>query len=292
MLFAGFAFAALTAYVPSGLPANLEATRSIVHATHDRIELQLDVIRSRDFQSTKPAPAVIFLHGGAWRDGRRDAPNPVQFELARRGFICVQASYRFSQEALFPAQLHDARSAVRWTLANADAWGIDRNRIGIWGMSAGGHLALLTAYAPAAFPEPGLEPVRVQAVAAVMPTTDLLSIYRFRMNQKNVRADLVGPASPEAQLLGGNPEERVELARQASPVNWVSNDDPPTWLVHGVRDDTVPYQQSRTLASLLDRAKVRNNLVLLAGLGHEAKWEAFEDGVVSFFRRELGNPIR
>lgn len=274
------------------MPSALEATRAITFATRDRIELKVDVIRSRNADATKSVPAILFLHGGAWRDGRRDAPNPVQYELAQRGYVCFQADYRLSQEGVFPAQLHDVRAAINWIKDNAVAWGVDPNRIGVWGMSAGAHLALLAAYAQDAMTEPETRPVRVQAVAAVMPTTDILGIYRFRLNQKNVRSDLVGPASPESQLLGGNPEQLQDLARAASPISYVNPNNPPTWLVHGIHDETVPVQQSQTLATMLGKAKVRRQLVLLAGLGHEAKWDLFQDGVVTFFQRELGSPTR
>ncbi len=273
-------------------PSALEATRAITYCVRDRIELKLDVIKARTSNPSAPAPAILFLHGGAWRDGRRDGPNPVQYELAQRGFVCIQADYRLSQEGRFPAQLYDVRAALSWIQLNAEAWGIDPQRIGVWGMSAGGHLALLSAYANESMFEPDTRPVRVQAVAAIMPTTDILGIYRYRLNQKNVRSDLVGAASPETQLLGGNPEELKELARAASPAAHVTPDDPPTWLVHGVRDETVPAQQSQSLATILSKAQVRRQLVLLAGLGHEAKWDLFQDGVVTFFQRELGTPIR
>lgn len=278
--------------VPRVMPASLEITRGITFASRGRIELQLDVIRSKRVDFRRPAPAILFFHGGAWRDGRRDAPNPIAWELAQRGYVCIQADYRLSQEEVFPAQLHDARAAVRWVKENADAWGVDGSKIGVWGMSAGGHLALLTAYAPEILLEANTQPIRVQAVAAIMPTTDVLSIYRFRLTQRNVRADLIGAASPEAQLLGGNPETLAAQARLASPIHHVSPDDPPTWLVHGIKDETVPYQQSQSLLSVLTRQKVRSQLILLSGLGHEARWDAFQDGVVTFFERELGPVAR
>lgn len=289
-MFAGAILAVVCGGSGGSLPGSLEATRAITFATRDRVELKMDVVKSRRSLGVQSAPAILFLHGGAWRDGRRDLPNPIQYELAQRGYVCFQSDYRLSQESPFPAQLHDVRAAINWIKENADAWGVDPNRIGVWGMSAGAHLALLAAYSKDALPEKDAKPVRIQAVAAVMPTTDILDIYRFRLGQKNVRSDLVGSASPEAQLLGGDPFQLQELAKAASPVSYVSHDSPPTWLVHGVKDDTVPAQQSQTLAILLGKAQVRRQLVLLAGLKHEAKWDLFQDGVVTFFQRELGSP--
>ncbi|MBL8059489.1 MAG: alpha/beta hydrolase [Chthonomonas sp.] len=291
-LIAGAVLAVVFSGSSNSLPSSLEATRAITFATRDRIELKMDVIKSRRSLGGQAAPAILFLHGGAWRDGRRDLPNPIQYELAQRGYVCFQADYRLSQEAPFPAQLHDVRAALNWIKDNAEAWGVDPNRLGVWGMSAGAHLALLTAYSKDALPEKDAKPVRVQAVAAVMPTTDVLEMYRFRLLQRNVRSDLVGQASPEAQLLGGDPEQLKDLAKAASPTSYISSDLPPTWLVHGVKDQTVPAQQSQTLASMLGKAQVRRQLVLLAGLKHEAKWDLFQDGVVTFFQRELGTPSR
>lgn len=272
---------------PLVMPENLQVASGLVFSNQGRIELKIDVVRRPNF-SNKPQPAVLFLHGGAWRDGRRDMPNPVQWELALRGYVCFTCDYRLSQEAIFPAQLLDVRDALKWIATHSSEYGVDSTRIGIWGMSAGGHLASLAAYAPDAFLREGESPVKVRAIAAIFPTTDLVQITKSRLNQKNVRSDLIGAASPEAQLLGANPMQRPDLAAAASPVTYITPDDPPTWIIHGLKDETVPVEQSRIMAASLAKAKVRHQLQVVPNLAHEAKYDLFEDSIVRFFDRELG----
>jgi acetyl esterase/lipase len=274
---------------PLVMPESIAVTKGIIYQTRGITELKIDAYLSTKI-SPKKRPAILFLHGGAWRDGRRDMPNPVTWQFAELGYAAFQCDYRLSQEAVFPAQLHDVRSALRWIKANADRWNIDPEKIGVWGMSAGGHLALLTAYSSGENEEPNVEPIRVNAVGAIFPTTDILQVYRYRLAQKDVRSDLVGIASPEYQLLGGDPERMRDMAKFASPTFYVSSDDPPTWLVHGYNDDVVPIEQSRNLLTLLTQNKVRSQLVILSSLRHEAKYDAFQSGIVSFFQRELGPP--
>lgn len=272
---------------PLVMPDSITVTKGMIYQTRGVTELKIDAYVSKKAASRK-RPAILFLHGGAWRDGRRDMPNPVTWQFAEQGYAAFQCDYRLSQEAVFPAQLYDVRAALRWIKSNADSWNIDPDKIGIWGMSAGGHLALLTAYSSGEYEEKNVDPVRVNAVGAIFPTTDILQVYRYRLAQKDVRSDLVGIASPEYQLLGGDPEKLRDMAKIASPTFFVSKDDPPTWLVHGYNDDVVPIEQSRNLLSLLTQYKVRSQLVVLSSLRHEAKYDAFQSGIVAFFQRELG----
>ena len=127
---------------------------------------------------TQPVPAVLFLHGGAWKGGYRQIYHYYCTKFAEHGFVAATASYRFTGEAPFPAAVEDVKCAVRWLRANAEKRGIDPNKIGVAGGSAGGHLAMMIGYSSDV---PELEgkgghaetSSRVQAVVDLYGPTDL-----------------------------------------------------------------------------------------------------------------------
>lgn len=226
--------------------------------------LLLDIVRPRDRPAT-PAPAVVYIHGGGWMGGGK-GPGRNRF-LAERGFFTVSINYRLSQEATFPAQLEDAKAAIRWLRAVADRHGLDPERIGVWGHSAGGHLAALlgvTGDRPAlegASGSPG-HSSRVRAVGVLSGPTDFL--------QMGGRHE--APDSPESRLVGGPIRERLDVVRQANPISYVPSDGappPPFLIVHGERDETVPLGQGQLLHEALSRAGAEATFVPLAGVGHD-----------------------
>lgn len=194
-------------------------------------------------------PAVLYLHGGGWAEGERSAGLypwlcPL---LAAHGFVAASVGYRLSRFAPFPAQLYDVKAAVRFLRARSGTYGIDPDRIGVWGDSSGGHVAALlgtTGGRPdlggdCGSPGPS---TRVQAVLARCAPTDF-STYRV--------ADDDWRAPVFARLFGGPLPEREELAVLASPVAHVGPGMPPFRLVHGTHDETVPYEQATRLAAAL-----------------------------------------
>ena len=196
-----------------------------------------------------PAPLVVFLHGGGWRLGSRHAAGPqyagsAPFEhLAQAGIGVASIDYRLSGEAVWPAQLHDAKAAVRWLRSRADELGVDPDRIAAWGESAGGHLAaLLGLTGPELDGDVGVTgvPSTVCAVVGWYPPTELATV-----------ADPADPDSREAQLLGTPPAADPRLAAQASPVTYAGPAAPPFLLLHGDADRLVPHDQSARLAQLL-----------------------------------------
>jgi acetyl esterase/lipase len=205
-----------------------------------------------------PAPVVVFLHGGGWRVGSRHSAgpayrgaDPTPFEqLAQAGIAVASADYRLSGEALWPAQLHDAKAAVRWLRHRADELGIDPDRIASWGESAGGHLAELLGLTP---DDPALEgevgvtgpSSRVTAVAAWYAPSDVAAVAT------DLGTDPADASTREALLLGAAPSTVPELAAQASPISHVSPTAPPFLLLHGRADRLIPCPQSERLAERL-----------------------------------------
>ena len=171
--------------------------------------------------------------------------------------------------------LHDCKAAIRWLRAHAEEYGLDPERIGVWGSSAGGHLvALLGTTTEVASLEGDLgnpeESSEVQAVCAWMAPTHILSMAALQ-------PDMAAPGGVLHKLLGGSPEERGELARLASPVHHVSGDEPPFFICHGDADKTVPYQQALTLYEACARRRPRS-LYTFQGAGQAGPRERRTDG--------------
>lgn len=215
---------------------------------------------------TRPVPgvapdrrcAVIQIHGGGWALGAPAMLARRSAELANHGFTAVAVEYRLTGEAPWPAQLHDVKRAIRHVRANADSLGIDPARIVLQGHSAGGHLALMAAGTaddpawdpPATEPDPhGEVSSAVAAVVAFYPPADLRS----------------GPSA--VRLLGEGHDPAVAAA--ASPITHVGAGFPPTMLLHGLDDATVPPASSQALYDALAAAGVPAELHLYAGQIHE-----------------------
>ena len=243
-----------------------------------------------------PAPVVIYLHGGGWAEGERSTGlypwlNPL---LAAHGFLTVSVTYRLSRFAPFPAQIHDAKAAVRWLRAHASEYHINPDRIGVWGDSAGGHLAALlgvTAELPDLEGDCGSAQYssRVQAVVARCTPYDFL----------NPSGELLNDVpSPVTQLFGGTVSEQKDLMRKASPLSHVRPGAPPFHIVHGTRDETVPFEQAEHFTQALKAAGTPVDFLALEGAYHnlcqeqllpwtDTPWEDLGWKALAFFQRHL-----
>lgn len=216
-----------------------------------------------------PFPVVIWIHGGGWLEGDRRYPPPtvpvdlLHGSVLRSGLALVCIDYRHSLEAPFPAQLHDVKAAIRYVRRFADTFGIDKDRIGVWGESAGGHLAALAGLVRPEGPDgaalEGSEGVceedsAVQAVVDWYGVSDLASLVGHPIPLPPSPTGKDYP-DPYTALLGGTDAERPALAGVASPVTYAGGVIPPPFLlVHGTHDGLVPYSQSEVLAEALQSA--------------------------------------
>lgn len=224
--------------------------------------------------SDKPLPLLVWVHGGGWLGGSK-SENPGAALTARGQYASASVEYRFSDKAVFPAQIQDCQAAVRFLRANSRKYNVDPDRIGVWGGSAGGHLAALlgTAGGADAFPKIGGndgQSDRVQAVIDIFGPADFAAVRRQVAADKSVKNifNLDDMSSPYAKLFGAIPGQRVELEKSASPVTFVSKDDPPFLIIHGTADTLVPYAQSTEFADALKRAGVDVVLQPVPGAGH------------------------
>lgn len=229
-----------------------------------------------------PKPLVVWIHGGGWSGGDKSSAlngNKVA-DLLARGFVVASINYRFSQDAIFPAQIHDCKGAIRFLRARATQFQIDPRHVGVWGSSAGGHLvALLGTSAGVADAEGSVggnlsQSSRVNAVADFFGPTDFFGVQGWHVECE--------PVTPEARLLGAclgdiqanvnNPNppwpEKVALARLAGAVTHVTADDPPFHIAHGTEDTTVWPEHSENLHAALLAAGVPSTLRLVPGAGH------------------------
>ncbi|MDE8589161.1 alpha/beta hydrolase [Arthrobacter sp. NQ4] len=222
-------------------------------------------------------PAVVHFHGGGWRTGERSSLGPAVDgfglspieQLADAGFVVASADYRLSTVATFPAQLLDAKAAVRWLRTHAAEYGVDPHRIYAWGDSAGGHLASLlglTADFPVHAGNDAPDDDRVTGVVAWYPPTDLLRMGGQARPDAVARAD--DPGSREALLIGAQPADAQDKAKAASPLSYVHAGAPPFLLIHGTADRFVPVEQSASLAGALEDAGNAVELLLLEGADH------------------------
>lgn len=255
-------------------------------------ELKLDLARP---QGNGPFPAIVFIHGGGWSGGSRQAYRGEIQEAAKRGYVAATVSYRLMKydEAkketttatpIFPAQIHDAKAAIRWLRANAKKYHVDPDRIGVTGGSAGGHLSLLVGLTD---PSSGLEgesgnpqqSSRVQAVVNVFGPTDMAFCY-----EKSSVAWIF------RLFMGGTPAEAAERYKAASPITYVSKDDPPVLTLHGDQDALVPVEQAKSLDDKMKAAGASHTLMVFKGQGHGfggASGKKAADATWEFFDRHL-----
>lgn len=219
---------------------NREVRReTLTYVVRDGKPLELDLYR-RD-RAAPSAPLVITIHGGSWRGGsRRDLPE-LNSHLAARGYVVASLSYRFAPEFPHPAATDDVNAAIEYLKANASGLGVDQARIALIGRSAGGQLALLSAYTK--------NDPSIRGVVAFYPPTDQNWGYVHPTNPRVINSTAILEG-----YLAGNPSTAAEAYRTSSPLNYVGPRTVPTLLIHGTKDEIVSVRQSARLDSALAAA--------------------------------------
>jgi acetyl esterase/lipase len=270
--------------VKQSIPDDVEILRDVDFGKGGERPLKLHIVRPKA-PPKEAMPVVVYIYGGGWKAGSRDAGIRPLTRFAQRGYFGASIEYRLSQEARFPAQIEDCKCAIRFLRAKAREYGLDPDRIGVWGPSAGGHLAALVGTSgdvkelegSGGWPE---QSSRVQAVVDWFGPTDFLKMGRNKIDHDAAN-------SPESQLIGGAIQENKEKVSRANPITYVSKDDPPFLIMHGDKDPLVPHHQSEILVEALKKAGVDVTFKTVEGAGHGFGGRDIDAKVDAFFDRHL-----
>jgi acetyl esterase/lipase len=263
-----------------------------------------------------PVPCVVWIHGGGWSGGSSLPVPGLTLRLVVEERIAVASiDYRLTSQAgqygtesvIFPAQIHDVKGAIRWLRANADQYGLDVDRFGAWGSSAGGHLAALAGTSADIARLEGTvggnldQPSGLQVFADYFGPTDILNMNLLVTTPPGSVINHDAPTSPESRLIGWddpgqgigdirahqndpNPPypELVARTRDANPITHVDLLDPPGFMAHGTMDTLVPLGCSRLLDSALTAVQIEHEYRVVEGAGHGSLGTATDDGAIAF----------
>jgi acetyl esterase/lipase len=254
------------------VPEGVRAYRDLVYVAsgHERQKLDLFVPQN----AAQPLPVIIWVHGGGWANGDKSGVPPLRQGYAERGYAIASVNYRLSQHAIFPAQIEDCKAAIRWLRAHAKQYHLNAESFGVWGSSAGGHLAaLLGTSGDVREFDVGAHldmSSRVQCVMDDYGPTEFTQMDAHRIPGASMAHST--PGSPESRLIGGlisDPANAAKVAR-VNPITYVTRDDPPFLINHGDQDPLVPHHQSELLFDALKAAGVQVRLNTVKGGGHGA----------------------
>ncbi|HEX8171950.1 MAG TPA: alpha/beta hydrolase [Thermoanaerobaculia bacterium] len=254
---------ALLGFATAALGGTFTTYSALEYASPEGERLLLDL---RVPDGAGPHPVILYLHSGAWVTGDRTGGPALR--QASRGYAVASIDYRLAPDSIWPSQIEDAKAAIRWLRANAARFHLDPNRIGVFGASAGGHLAAVLGTSGGVDALEGLNEgnpqfsSRVRAVVDFYGPTDLLKLDE---QKPACSSFLDGNAAfmPPSLLMGCSIQQCAEQTRTASPMSYITRDDPPFLILHGQRDCLVPWQQSVLLDQALRAAGVRSQLVLI-----------------------------
>ena len=255
--------------------------KDLVFASVDDQELKLDLHIP---ETPKSPPLVVWIHGGGWRAGSK-AKCPL-VKLTQDGFAVASISYRFTDTAIFPAQIHDCKAAVRWLRANSKKYGYNAEWLAVAGSSAGGHLALLMGTSGGIAELEGDVGGNLDQSSTVQAIIDYFGPSDFVLRGKTQPERAYTTKSGSFALLGGllNGEDNTTLNPQmektASPVHYVDKDDPPLLIFHGDKDQTVLLDQSQRISDVYRRKGCSAKLVVIPGAGHGGKQFFTNDNLV------------
>ncbi|QDV53343.1 alpha/beta hydrolase [Gimesia fumaroli] len=265
--------------------------RDLEYASINGKPLLLDLYLPK---GVKNPPLLVWIHGGGWRNGDKGRGGKLMPIGTAAGYACASINYRLSGEAIFPAQIHDCKAAIRWLRAHAATYGYDAQRIGAGGSSAGGHLVALLGTSGG---DKGLEgkvgthldqSSSVQAVCDMYGPTDFLQMDAHALPDARFKHN--DARSPESLLIGGPILENKDKVAKVNPITYIDQQDPPFLIIHGSKDPLVPLHQSQLLNEALKRNKVPVTLRVLEGAKHGGREFNAPDvngQIVTFFDKHL-----
>jgi acetyl esterase/lipase len=297
LLFYLIFFVGATTFCEAQIPDRIKSIFPASTTYHQNIPYAGDTLKKHLLDIYLPAqikgklPLVIWVHGGGWMTNDKYADmgymKQTVKEFLENGYAFASIDYRFSTTAPFPAQAQDCNQAIEFLYQQASKYNIDRERIALIGFSAGGHLASVLGLSnnnsvPGFYPAQKKPSFKIKAVIDFYGPSDLLA---FSSNPEILAAD-----NPITLLLGASAVKRPDLAKAASPVTYVDKQDPPFLIIHGEKDESVPYTQSVLLQSYLDQVKVKNEVIIVEGAPHFGEMfdsETIRTKIFKFLRTNL-----
>ncbi len=238
-------------------------------------------------QGKSNPPLLMYIHGGSWTMGNRNSCNLCW--VAEHGYAVASVEYRMSSEAIFPAQIHDCKGALRWLRANQDKYGYNARRVVVAGASAGGQLAALMGTSGGVESLEGTTAGHTDQSSEVQGVINYYGASDFIMRSRNQPAKTEDPSGSVYKLFGGSVSDNIGLARAASPVAHVDASDPPMLILHGDEDMTVHLTQSARLKVVYQQHQLDAFLHVERGRGHGWKRTPTEtDLVLAFLAKQLG----
>lgn len=237
--------------------------RDIEYARVGDVSLKLDLY----FPKQNDAPLIVYVHGGAWRGGSK-SDVPI-LKLLEHGFSIASVDYRLSTQSPFPSQVHDIKAAIRFLRASSEQFHVNTKRIALVGSSAGGHLAALVGVTngdkelEGSVGEHLNQKSSVQCIVSLYGASNLQTIL-----SQSTEAGLKMRVPALQLLLGGQPTDKPELAKLASPIAHLDEQDPPLLLIHGDSDPQMPPQQSREFSLAYEALRLPVQTIFIAGGKH------------------------
>ena len=266
---------------------------NIPYTESDNDRQQLDIVFPP--YGNPPYKVIVALHGGGWSSGDRKSASLKTIQMAaQQGYVVVNVGYRLTDQAKWPAQLYDAKAAIRYIRANAKQYRFDTRNIVVWGNSAGGHLASMLAATN------GIEEMEdlsmgnpkassdVQGVVSWYGISDITTLPDASINISN-------------KLMGYNVREKAEEAKVASPIHHVTKDFPPIFMIHGTNDRIVPFEQAVDFAQKINQLTGKKQASLKLHINathgdHDIKNTTNVDETINFIDKimypERKNPYR
>lgn len=264
---------------PLKLPSGAQFAGDVAYVAEAHARQKLDIAF---FKHGSPRPLLVWIHGGAFMGGDKAENLPIWDDLMKHGFAVATLNYRLSGDAKWPAQITDCKAAIRFLKASAKEYNIEPQRIGVWGSSAGGHLAALVG---ASGGEKKLDVgEHLDQSSAVSCAVDMFGPIDF---EKMPLRD--SPTSPEAKMWGRSTADALEMAREACPLTYLSKDMPPFLILHGDADKVISIEQSQLFQAALQKAGATSEFITLPGVGHshDAVWMKERERIYAFFDQHL-----
>lgn len=266
------AWACGTVLAAAALPPGVRVEKDIAYVPDGDASQRLDLYLPEK-PAEKPLPLLIWVHGGGWMGGSKEGCPAAG--MVAHGYAAASVEYRFSQKAVFPAQIQDCQAAIRWLRANSKKYNFDPDHFGAWGASAGGHLVSLMgtsggkkAFSPIGGNEDQSD--RIQAVCDVYGPANFNNVMQQAADDPNVKNvfKFNSPSDPYSRLIGVDLGSDKQKGDAVSPVHYVSRDNPPFLILHGTKDALVPFAQSEEFAAALKQQNVPVLLQRFPGGGH------------------------